>query len=858
MKDQAQRSYSLFPPTVYAFNGMLTVCLWLLGTLLAAPVVADEPQLSRPGVQSESLEQLSRTLFDRRQFTDAVSVLEQVAKSYDAKGDRIGQAIAFSNLSLVYEQLGQWPQANTAISTSLNLLQANEQGQDVGFLGVLAQVLDIQGQLQFAQGQAQQAFVSWEQADAIFSKIQVPIRATQSRINQARALQSLGLYRRAISMLKAIASSFPQQQQSQEQMIALRSLGDALRVGGELQQSRTVLEQSLAIAKHLQRPEAAGAAHLSLGKTLQVLEELEQAQLQFAQALETLAPGLVRIQAQLNQLSLAIEAEQWSTAQALWPQTQQDLQQQPPHRSTVQAYLNLAGSLIQLRKLRPAIAPSARKIAQLLVVARQQAQSLGDGQSESYAVGTLGTLYEQEQQWSIAEALTQQAIVLANNTPEGAFRWQWQLGRLLKQKGDRKGAITAYSSAVETLQTLRQDLVAINPEVRFSFRDSVEPIYRQLVALLLDTESPENLETARLTIEALQLAELDNFFREACLNASPVLIDEIDQQAAVIYPIILPKRLAVIVSLPGRGLKLHVTEVVQKQVEFAVYRFRLALGQPNSQRVMPSAQQLYDWLLRPIASELAESDVETLVFVQDGVLRNIPMAALHDGSQYVVEQYAVALTPGLQLLDPKSLRSNRPKVLAAGLSKARGNFSALPHVLSEVDNISQRFKGRSLLNERFTRSGFQTTLGRETFPVVHLATHGQFSSQLDETFLLTWEDRINANQLREILQTDELKSGGIELLVLSACETAMGDDRAALGLAGIATRSGARSTLATLWQVNDEATAALINRFYQILARGNSTKASALQEAQKMMLQDSEKHQKPYYWSPYVLVGGWL
>jgi CHAT domain-containing protein len=163
-----------------------------------------------------------------------------------------------------------------------------------------------------------------------------------------------------------------------------------------------------------------------------------------------------------------------------------------------------------------------------------------------------------------------------------------------------------------------------------------------------------------------------------------------------------------------------------------------------------------------------------------------------------------------------------------------------------------------LLNREFTSTAFQDQINALPFPVVHLATHGQFSSQASETFLLTWDDRLDVNQLNDLLQSREpSRTGPIELLVLSACETLTGDKRAALGLAGVAVRAGARSTLATLWSVNDEATAFLMGQFYEALKDPTVTKAEALRLAQLALLKNS-RFERPYFWAPYVLVGNWL
>jgi CHAT domain-containing protein len=139
-----------------------------------------------------------------------------------------------------------------------------------------------------------------------------------------------------------------------------------------------------------------------------------------------------------------------------------------------------------------------------------------------------------------------------------------------------------------------------------------------------------------------------------------------------------------------------------------------------------------------------------------------------------------------------------------------------------------------------------------------LATHGQFSSDASETFVLAWDKPINLNELSELLRSrEQLNPAAIELLVLSACQTATGDQRAALGLAGVAVRAGARSTLASLWNLNDESAALLTSLFYQELVKGTLNKAEALRQAQLALLRDRD-YRHPVHWAPYVLVGNWL
>lgn len=572
------------------------------------------------------------------------------------------------------------------------------------------------------------------------------------------------------------------------------------------------------------------------------------------------------MQAEINEFSLWIESERLEKAGNLLPKIKSEFALLPASRSSVYARVKLADLLIKAGRQ-----DQTKEVANLLSAAVRQAQTLADTRAESSALGVTGKFYEQIQNWSEAKAFSHQAMLRAQqiNAPDLAYQWQWQMGRILQasesnlksSQSANPEAILYYSTAVNTLETIRRDLVALNPEIQFSFRENVEPLYRQLVDLLLRSSAPsqEDSRQAREVIEKLQLAEIDNFFREACLKAQPQQIDEIDASAAVIYPIILPERLAVILALPDRTLRYYQTALPQQQVERSFRQMYNSLSPISSTRKrLQFSQQIYDWLVGPAQRELASQDVKTLVFVLDGVMRNLPMAALYDGQQYLVEKYNIALTPGLNLLGPQSLRPEQFNVLMAGLSEARQGFSPLPAVELEMQQISARVPAEVLLNQTFTSSNLQESIDKVPFPIVHLATHGQFSSNPEETFILTWNDKIEVKELEKLLKLRETAQDiPIELLVLSACQTAYGDNRAALGLAGLAVRSGARSTLATLWSVNDQSTADLMVKFYQALTREGVSKAEALRQAQLEILQ-SYRYKAPFYWASFVLVGNWL
>lgn len=844
-----------------------SLCL-MMDVLLPHISVATQPSsLSQSSVliAEETLER-GQTLYEAGQYAEAAMVLEQVVEKAQSEGMVPMQVAALRNLALVYQHLGQWKKAKQAIANSLNLINRLEVKER---LAMQASVLDVQGSLQLEQGQTRDAIATWEKAGKLYEPLGDKAKATRNQINQAQALQRLGFYRRSIAILMPIVQALEEQPDSLTKAVSLRSLGDAQQFVGDLDQASKTLEKSVEIAKRLQSTDAISNAQLSLGNTLQVQGKTDAALAAYKQA-ETASPSsTTTVQAQLNQLSLLVATQRTKEAQALWQPIQTTLNTLPINHQNLFARINLAQNLIQLNGQQK---PSPQDIAQILSVAIQQARSLQDQRSEAYAIGTLGTLYERTGQLTDAQKLSHQALLIAqtNNANDITYRWQWQLGRLYKARGDAEAnpayynkAIAAYAEAIKTLQTLRADLVAVNAQAQVSFQESVEPIHREFVSLLLDPKRGEvkskDLEEARNVIESLQLAELDNFFREACLRAIPTVVDQIDQRAAVIYPIILGDRLEVIVSLPQQPLRHYASPVDRATFESLVSELRQSLVLRIGKGYLPNTQKLYDWIIRPVAADLATSQTKTIVFVLDGALRNVPMAALHDGNQFLIEQYSVALTPGLQLLSPRPLQEGSLNVLTAGLSESRQGFSALPNVVSEVKEIQSAVPTKVLLNKDFTEAAFKQALSNQTASIVHLATHGQFSSQKNETYVLTWDERLGIITLNDLLQVAELKRAGlIELLVLSACETATGDKQAALGMAGMAVRAGARSTIASLWQIDDEATAILMNHFYAELVKSKTTKANALRQAQLAVLQDPRFRQHPYFWAPYVLIGNWL
>jgi CHAT domain-containing protein len=311
-----------------------------------------------------------------------------------------------------------------------------------------------------------------------------------------------------------------------------------------------------------------------------------------------------------------------------------------------------------------------------------------------------------------------------------------------------------------------------------------------------------------------------------------------------------------LVSLPD-GLRRVTVPVTAERLTQEVRELRRLLEKVTTREYLPHAQQLYDWLIRPIEPALASTTINTLVFVPDGPLRTIPMGALHDGQQFLISKYAVATTPGLKLTDPRPLPRGNTRMLALGLTEAVQGFSALPYVASEMETLQRLYGAEVLLNQRFLLPSVDKELQEKPFSIVHIASHGQFDSDVTKTFVLTFDGKLTMDHLERAVGQLRFREDALELLTLSACQTAAGDDRAALGLAGVAIKAGARSALATLWSINDEASAELVTEFYRQFQDPAVSRAKALQQAQLKLLSNL-RFEHPGYWAPFLLLNNWL
>jgi CHAT domain-containing protein len=353
-------------------------------------------------------------------------------------------------------------------------------------------------------------------------------------------------------------------------------------------------------------------------------------------------------------------------------------------------------------------------------------------------------------------------------------------------------------------------------------------------------------------------------------------------KSALIYALTLPEQLELLLLLPeGNPIRKVIPQANAIALRQTIVNFRESVSNITnieSLSYLTPAQQLYDWLIRPLESPLQALGINTVIFSMDAGLRALPLAALYDGQKFLVEKYSVGLIPSFSLTDTRYIDIKKFQVLAMGASRFRDpKLNPLPNVPVELGIIKQLWSGKSFLNEEFTPENLKSQHQRERFGIIHLATHADFRpGNLSNSYIQFWDTRLRLDQLRQL----GLNNPPVELLVLSGSRTALGDEQAELGFAGLAVQAGVKAVLGSLWFVSDQGTLALMAEFYQQL-RSVPTKAEALRQAQiamlkgRVWLEDGQLHwtggevplprelaqhsgtdlSHPYYWAGFTLVG---
>lgn len=699
----------------------------------------------------------------------------------------------------------------------------------------------------------------------------------------------------------------------EERMRATGELGATLLQARHLDQADASLQEAYSFFSGIERARYA----LDLGNLAVIRKRRADAQHYYEEAvLLAGSDAVIHVSAGLNLARMAPEPEKLKKLTALF----QEIGNIGNVSSRASLYLNLGHQAHRLGNQAIALA------YQSLDQARQLLAKAPKSRLHVETLDALAQLYEDQDRKNDALVLTQQAATYAQTLAPGTvsdllINIEGRLGRLYRAIGNDELALAAYQRAVYQIETLRQDIPVEYEDGRSSFRYTLEPVYLGFADLLLqeaDQQSAGGREAyLRRVIDAVELikqSELQDYLGDRCTveTVKGGSATVIPAGTAVLYPIIFRDRIELLLE-SKTGIVRHSTRVSGAIVRQTAMGFADDLRNGNAGYLLRS-QQLYDWLFRPLEEAIAERSINTVVVVPDSALRLIAMGALHDGSNFAIEKFAITSVTGLSMTNTNSPPTQRLGFLVAGVSEpgpvvdklsqatvdqilatdAAHNESArglartrsmrslrllsgssitagdtvkrsaalrealsLPGVKQEIEAISRIMPSTSMLDAAFTIDDFRHNAESGAYRIVHIASHGVFGGSADASYILAYDDILTMDGLQSLLKSDHFRKNPIELLTLSACETAEGDDRSPLGISGASMKARAKSVLGTLWPVEDNAARNVMENFYSGLTAARLSKAEALRRAQLKLIR-SDEFAHPFFWAPFVLIGNWL
>ncbi len=871
--------------------------------------IGKEAEISR-GTALVNIGEIYRKL---GQYPRALDFLERALTTFKLSKDSPQQAVTLNNIGVVYKSQGKYQKALESYQKALAIKR--ELGDEAGE----ALVLNNIGEIYRNQGQYPQALEYYQKALEIFQPFRrnnifnvIVEDATQAleisqpinnRKGKGATLHNLGVVYNELGQYSKALSFY------QQALVIRREIGDKLGEGitlnnigviynqlGKNSQALKYYQQALAVKREARDKAGEGTAlnniglvYDELGQHSQALESLNQALTIFRQLGDQASVGntldsIGTVYTSLKQYPQALESYQ----QAL------GLLKKVGNRAGERTTLSNIGFLLE-KQNQPELAIIFYKQSvnlteiirtELQVLPREEQESYTQTVADSYrALANLllsqGRILEAQK---VLELLKVQEIRdFAKDTRAGESSSGIDISQTEKAILDKYGSLIAFGQRVyECKQTACSQLNELNAQLEELTRQ-----YNQSVA------------TFEAQIRTRRASDDGSFDPRLLGNAQAIV--ESQPGTVLIYPFVLDNKIWLLWVGKGGVVKSHpISHIGQKQLSELVVKFRSLLNDPASDiaQVQATGKELYDILLKPIELELTTNNIQNLVFALDRVTRYIPMSALHDGQNYLIEKYTVSTVLSAELTNTKQYSLTNPKatsVLALGLSEAKAGFNPLPHVPDELDAVVRQdstdrrgiYPGLEFLNQAFNREVLRNNLINQQ--VLHIATHGKFvpTSYLDSFLLLGTGEKLTIEDIKALPYMPD-----VQLVVLSACESALGGNLDGIEISSMSyyfLSRGAKAVMASLWLVNDASTSQLMQQFYSNLAAGTSTapvtKAQALRQAQLSMLSgearttinnDSRRSlgltprlsssaastpsktpgfSHPYYWAPFILIG---
>ncbi|MCL1491077.1 MAG: tetratricopeptide repeat protein [Pseudanabaena sp. Salubria-1] len=767
--------------------------------------------------EGQSLRNLGIAYYFLGKYDKAIEFqLQSLAIAREIK-DRLGEGNALGNLGLSYDSLGKY---DKAIEFHLQYLAiAREiknrlgEGQSLGNLGNAYRNL----------GKYDKAIEYQLQSLEIKREIKDRLGEGNALGNLGNAYFALGKYDKAIEFhLQSLAIAREIKDRRGEGQ-SLGSLGNAYDSLGKYEKAIEFQLQSLAIAREIKNRLGEGNALGNLGSDYYALGKYEKA-----------------IEFYLQSLAIAQEIENLS-GEGVW-------------------LGNLGTSFENLKQPELAILFYKQSV-NVTETIRKDIRKLDKDTQKSY-LATVEKTYR-----NLADLLLKQDRILEAQQVLDLLKVQELSDYLKTVRGN-----TQTAQGID-LQRPEQNIIALASELtnlQQKDRDNkLSDTEQQRLAQLVQTERDQNKqfnsflnspEIKKLITELRRVEDQQNLNLSSYRKLQKDVLTQIPK-ALLLYPLILDDRIELIIINAKTPPLRRTVKIKREQLNQEIVDFLSGLRDSGSEDVKEPAQKLYKILIQPFEAELRELKIDTIIYAPDGQLRYIPLSALHDGKQWLVERYRVnnITAESLTSFTPKPLA--KPRILAGAFGgkagdKTRAGFDGLPATLIEVQKIASLFPNTTTFTEaEFSKQITETKANSHT--ILHLATHGQLSVGTPEDSFILFGNGEKAT-IREI---QDWSLSNVDLVILSACQSGIGSKLGTgveiLGLGYQMQAAGARVAIASLWLVNDVGTQALMTAFYSELQKGDVTVTEALRRAQVSLIK-SPQYNHPNYWSAFFAIGNGL
>lgn len=803
--------------------------------------------LSNIGMVYYNLGQYDRALEYHQNVLEAAQTLGNLGREREAR----------NNIGLIYSHLGEYSLALEFLQKALEL-----RSQVVDNSGAGSTQYNI-GLVYFQLGEYNQAIDFFQQALAI-------VRRLENRAGEIRTLNVIGnvysrteRYNQAISTYQTALELAENSEISSLKGATLHNMGKVYYNQENYTQALEYYQQALDIYQTTNRQFGIGVILNNMGEAYVHLGQTDIAFNYYQQALainKTLKnpageaenfSNIAAILAQQNQPELAIIFyKQAINATEIIRQNNRLLSselQQSYTETVSDRYRQLADLLLQQNRIL-----EAQQILDLLKVQELQDYLQNVRSSNTTQTGIANTSSEQ-QIWANYEDLTHQAIEIGQELSQ--LR---QISPENRTPAQQERLMQLVSAQTELTRNFNNFIVS--PEVT-AWVEQLSPAVRT-------PSFADNLENL--------IGLRDN-------------LDNLNQNAVFLYPLILPDRLELILVTADAPPLRRTVAVTETELNQAILEFRQVLQNPTLDAT-PAAQKLYNWLIQPLEADLQVSGAETLIYAPDGQLRYIPLAALHDGENWLVERFRINNITAASLTDLNTPPQTEFNILAGAyasvshpveVGSSSFDFAPLPYTQKEVEMLAETIPATTaLIDSAFSRDAIVPQMN--DYNILHFATHGAFVvGSPQDSFILFGDGKIAT-----LADIKNWSLQNVDLVVLSACETGLGgvlgNGAEILGLGYQFQRAGVRTTIASLWAVDDGGTQVLMNGFYERLQQPQMTKAEALRQAQLALIQSDytttggdrglvavrwsenlqprvlDRLSHPYYWAAFILIGNGL